>query len=152
MTKRQWMALISLAGLFLGAYLTLYKFGVIGQLACNVGSCEKVQTSRWSVFLGLPVATWGVGFYVLMLTLSIAGLQPRFEDSRRLSLVMMLLAGWGVLFTAWLNYLEAFVIHAWCEWCLGSAAMVLLLFILAWLDWRATPDDSAFENELASQS
>jgi len=55
MTKRQWMALISLAGLFLGAYLTLYKFGVIGELACNVGSCEKVQTSRWSVFLGLPV-------------------------------------------------------------------------------------------------
>ena len=59
---RKWMALISLLGLFLGAYLTLYKFGVIGTLACNVGSCETVQTSRWSTFLGLPVATWGVGF------------------------------------------------------------------------------------------
>ena len=55
------MALISLLGLFLGAYLTLYKFGVIGTLACGVSSCEKVQTSRWSVFLGLPVATWGLG-------------------------------------------------------------------------------------------
>lgn len=132
------MALISLAGLFLGAYLTLYKFGVIGQLTCNVGSCEKVQTSRWSMFLGLPVATWGVGFYVLMLVLSIAGLQDRFADSRRLSLAMLLLSGWSVLFTAWLNYLEAFVIHAWCEWCLGSAAMVLLLFVFAWLDWRET--------------
>jgi uncharacterized membrane protein len=139
MTKRQLMALVSLAGLFLGAYLTLYKFGVIGSLACNVGSCEKVQTSRWSVFLGLPVATWGVGFYVLMLALSIAGMQPRFEDSRRLSLAMVLLAGWGVLFTAWLNYLEAFVIHAWCEWCLGSAAMVVLLFLIAFLDWREAP-------------
>ena len=136
MTNRKWMALISLAGFFLGAYLTLYKFGFIGQLACNVGSCEKVQTSRWSVFLGLPVATWGVGFYALMLVLSIAGLQDRFADSRRLSLAMLLLSGWGVLFTAWLNYLEAFVIHAWCEWCLGSAAMVLLLFFFSWLDWR----------------
>jgi uncharacterized membrane protein len=48
----------------------------------------------------------------------------------------MLLAGWGVVFTAWLNYLEAFVIHAWCEWCLGSAAMVVLLFGLAVMDWR----------------
>jgi uncharacterized membrane protein len=131
-----WMALISLVGLFLGAYLTLYKFGVIGTLACNVGSCEQVQTSRWSVFLGLPVATWGVGFYLLMLVLSIAGLQSRFLDSRRLSLFMVLLAGWGVVFTAWLNYLEAFVIHAWCEWCLGSAGMVLLLFVLAVMDWR----------------
>jgi uncharacterized membrane protein len=51
---------------------------------------------------------------------------------------MFLLAAWGVLFTAWLNYLEAFVLNAWCEWCLGSAAMVLLLFILALLDWRET--------------
>lgn len=138
MTKRMWMALISLFGLFLGAYLTLYKFGVVGTLACNVGSCEQVQTSRWSVFLGLPVATWGLGFYLLMLALSVAGLQPRFLDSRRLSLTTLLLAGWGVLFTAWLNYLEAFVIHAWCEWCLGSAAMVLLLFGLAVMDWRET--------------
>jgi uncharacterized membrane protein len=138
MTKRMWMALISLAGLFLGVYLTMYKFGVIGSLACNVGSCEQVQTSRWSVFLGLPVATWGVGFYVLMLGLSIAGMQPRFLDSRRLSLGILVLAGWGVLFTAWLNYLEGFVIHAWCEWCLGSAAMVLLLFALAIMDWRET--------------
>jgi uncharacterized membrane protein len=138
MTKRMWMALISLAGLFLGVYLTMYKFGIIGSLACNVGSCEQVQTSRWSVFLGLPVATWGVGFYVLMLALAIAGLQPRFMDSRRLSLVMLLLTGWGVAFTAWLNYLEAFVIHAWCEWCLGSAGMVLVLFVLALMDWRET--------------
>ena len=132
------MALISLAGLFLGVYLTMYKFGIIGSLACNVGSCEQVQTSRWSVFLGVPVATWGVGFYVLMLVLAIAGLQPRFMDSWRLSLAMLLLAGWGVVFTAWLNYLEAFVIHAWCEWCLGSAGMVLVLFVLALMDWRET--------------
>jgi len=147
MTKRMWMALISLAGLFLGAYLTLYKFGFIGTLACNVGSCEQVQTSRWSVFLGVPVATWGVGFYVLMLGLSIAGLQPRFAESRRLSLAILLLAGWGVLFTAWLNYLEGFVIHAWCEWCLGSATMVLLLFVLAVMDWRETRDVELLTSE-----
>jgi uncharacterized membrane protein len=138
MTKRMCMALISLLGIFLGAYLTLYKFGVIGSLVCNVGSCERVQTSRWSVFLGLPVATWGIGFYLLMLALSIASLQERFAESRALSLTTLVLAGWGVLFTAWLNYLEAFVIHAWCEWCIGSATMVLVLFALAVLDWRET--------------
>lgn len=138
MTRRMWMALISLLGLFLGAYLTLYKFGKIGTLACGVSSCEQVQTSRWSVFLGLPVATWGLGFYALMLALSLLGMQERYAESRGLSLGMLLLAGWGALFTAWLNYLEAFVIHAWCEWCLFSAAMVLILFILALVDWRET--------------
>jgi uncharacterized membrane protein len=142
MTKRMWMALVSLLGLFLGAYLTLYKFGVIGELACNVGSCERVQTSRWSMFLGLPVATWGVGFYLLMLALSLASLQERFAESHGLSLAMMVLAGWGVLFTAWLNYLEAFVIHAWCEWCIGSATIVVILFALSVLDWRETRDSA----------
>ena len=145
MTKRMWMALLSLAGLFLGAYLTLYKFGYIGTLACGVSSCEQVQTSRWSVFLGLPVATWGVGFYALMLALSIAGLQESYAESRGLSLAMLILAGWGVLFTAWLNYLEAYVIHAWCEWCLFSAGMVLVLFILAVLDYRETRALEAIE-------
>lgn len=138
MTKRMWMALISLLGLFLGAYLTLYKFGYIGTLACGVSSCEQVQTSRWSVFLGLPVATWGLGFYAVMLVLSILGMQDRYADSRGLSLATLLFAGWGALFTGWLNYLEAFVIHAWCEWCLFSAGMVLVLFILAVLDYRET--------------
>jgi uncharacterized membrane protein len=131
-----WMALVSLLGLFIGAYLTLYKFGFIGTLACNVSSCEQVQTSRWSVFLGLPVATWGLGFYAVMLVLSVAGLQPRYAESRGLALGAFVLAAWGVVFTAWLNYLEAFVIHAWCEWCIGSAAMVVVLFLLALLDWR----------------
>jgi uncharacterized membrane protein len=131
-----WMALISLLGLLLGVYLTLYKYGIIGTLACSVSSCEQVQTSRWSMFLGVPVATWGAGFYVMMLALSIAGLQPRFEQSRPLSLLMLAATGWGVLFTGWLNYLEAFVIRAWCEWCIGSALMVLVLFVLAVLDWR----------------
>jgi uncharacterized membrane protein len=145
MTRRMCMALISLLGIFLGAYLTLYKFGIIGSLVCNVGSCERVQTSRWSVFLGLPVATWGVGFYLLMLALSIVSLQERFADSRTLSLTIMVLAGWGVLFTAWLNYLEAFVIHAWCEWCIGSATMILILFALSVLDWRETRDTAVPE-------
>jgi uncharacterized membrane protein len=65
---------------------------------------------------------------------------------------MLLLAGWGALFTAWLNYLEAFVINAWCEWCLGSAAMVLLLLVLAWLNWRETKDGAFAADEIADEA
>jgi uncharacterized membrane protein len=136
MSKRMWIALVCVFGLLLGVYLTLYKFGYIGTLVCGVSSCETVQTSKWSVFLGVPVATWGAGFYLTMLMLAIIGTQPRYADSRGLSLAMVVMSGWGVLFTAWLNYLEGFVIHAWCEWCLGSAAMVLVVFVLAALDYR----------------
>ena len=128
------MALISLLGLFLGAYLTLWKFGYAGALVCNVSSCEQVQTSRWSIFLGLPVATWGLGFYIVMLVLSFVGLREDLEESRPLSLALLVLSGVGLAFTAWLNYLEAFVIHAWCEWCIASAVMVVALFGLAVVD------------------
>jgi len=128
------MAVISLLGLFLGAYLTLWKFGYAGALVCNVSSCEQVQTSRWSIFLGLPVATWGLGFYIVMLVLSFVGLREDLEESRPLSLALLVLSGVGLAFTAWLNYLEAFVIHAWCEWCIASAVMVVALFGLAVVD------------------
>ena len=131
------IAVVALLGLFLGTYLTLYKFGYIGRLACGVGSCERVQTSKWSMFLGVPVATWGLGYYVAVFAVAIAGIQPRFAESRGVTLTLVLLTGWGVLFTGWLTSLEAWVIHAWCEWCLGSAALVVLLFLLALWDWLA---------------
>ena len=134
------MALVSLLGLFLGAYLTMYKLGIIGALMCNVSSCEQVQSSRYSVFLGLPVATWGLGFYVAMFGLSIVGMQERFESSRQLSMAILGMASIGLLFTAYLNYVEAFVINMWCEWCIVSALMVVVLFVLAVIDWRQNRD------------
>ena len=132
------MALVSLIGLFIGIYLTMYKLGFIGTLACGVSSCEKVQSSRWSYFLGVPVATWGGAFYGLMLALTLASLTERFGASLRLSQTILAVTGIGVLFTAYLNYLEAFVLHAWCMWCIISACLVIVLFLLAWLDWRET--------------
>ena len=129
------MALISMVGIFVSLYLTLYKLGRIGSLACGTGGCETVQTSKWGDFLGLPVAAWGAGFYMLVLALSLAGLRERYAESRGLVLALTLVTAWGVLFTAWLTYLELFVIEAVCRWCVGSALLVLLLFGLALWDW-----------------
>ena len=130
------MAIIALVGLMIAIYLTLYKYGVIGSLTCSVGSCEKVQTSRWSTLFGLPVATWGIGFYASVLVLAFAGIQERFAESRGLALGMLLLTGWGVVFSSWLTYLEWRVINAWCQWCVVSASLVAVLFVLALFDWR----------------
>jgi uncharacterized membrane protein len=130
------MALIALIGVFVSLYLTLYKLGYIGTLVCGTGGCETVQLSRWGNFLGLPVAVWGAGYYLLVLLLSLVGTHERFESSRGLSIGMLLVTSWGVLFTAWLTYLELFRIHAICRWCVGSAVMVLALFVLAVWDWR----------------
>jgi uncharacterized membrane protein len=136
MTKRMLAALIALVGLFVALYLTLYKVGVIGELACGIGSCEAVQTSRWSKFLGLPVAAWGLAFYASVLTLALAGLTERYEDSRPFALGMLALTVWGTLFSLWLTYLELFVIHAICQWCVISALLAVGLTVVSYLDWR----------------
>ena len=138
MTKRMWMATISLLGLFVAIYLALYKLGYIGTITCSVGSCETVQTSKWATFLGMPVAVWGVGYYAMTLAVSLAGMQERFLDSRGLAMAMLVLTGWGAVFSAWLTYLELWVIHAICQWCVVSAVLATILFVFAWMDWRET--------------
>ena len=136
MTRRMLFALLALVGVFVSLYLTLYKAGLIGSLACAVGSCEKVQSSRWALFLGLPVAAWGLGFYLVALGLAIAGLQDRFAESRGITIALAVLTGWGVVFSGWLTWLELFVIEAICQWCVVSAVIVLVMFVLALLDLR----------------
>lgn len=127
MTKRMILALLALAGLLLSSYLTLFKLGYIGHLACGTGSCELVQTSRWSVLFGVPVAAWGAGFYLVLLAISVAGTQPKLADDSRVSWILLGLTGWGVLFSAYLTAVELFVIHAICEYCVTSAGIVAIM-------------------------
>lgn len=130
MTRRNVIAILSLAGVFLATYLSLYKLGYIGSLACGTGDCELVQASRWSKFLGLPVAVWGVGFYCAMFAVSLAGSFGSLTGTRPVSVLLVAMSGCGVLFSAWLTWLEIARIHAICRYCVVSAGLVLLLFVL----------------------
>ena len=139
MSKRQIIALLAVLGILVASYLTLYKVGAIAELVCRTGSCETVQLSRWATFLGLPVAAWGIVFYVVLLALALTGLQSRFIDSRAVSMALVVWTGWGVLFSAWLTYLELFVIDAICQWCVVSAVLVVIAFVFSALDLRTRP-------------
>lgn len=129
---------LALAGTFVATYLALYKLGYLGQMVCGLGSCSTVQLSTWAVFLGVPVAVWGVGWYLVTLALAVAGTTDRWAGSTGLSLALVALSGWGFAFSAWLTYLEARVINAWCQWCVVSAIIVTLIFVLSVMDWRDT--------------
>ncbi len=136
MTKRMIVATLSLAGIFVALYLLLYKLGIIGNLTCSIGSCETVNLSKWATFVGAPVAAWGVGFYVMLFVLSLVSLQDRYADSLGMSKALALVSASGVAFSAWLTYLELFVIHAICQWCVVSAIIVSLIFVFSLLDLR----------------
>jgi uncharacterized membrane protein len=130
------VAALALAGIFISLYLTLYKIGIIGELSCSIGSCETVNLSKWSRFLGLPVAAWGLFFYIDVFAIALIGTMPRFENEPLISLVLAAEAAVGVLFSAWLTYLELAVIHAICIWCVTSAVVVTLIFLTSALDLR----------------
>lgn len=130
------VAALALAGIFISLYLTLYKIGVIGELSCSIGSCETVNTSKWSRFMGLPVAAWGLLFYLDVFVVALVGTMRRFEFEPAISLVLVGEAAVGVLFSAWLTYLELGVIHAICIWCVTSACLVTLILLTTIADLR----------------
>jgi len=139
MKWRMAAALLSLLGIFVAAYLYLYKLGKIGTLACGTGGCETVQLSRWSRFLGVDVALIGLIGYAGLLVLTVLSLQPRFTADRRIVQLIALASGVGVLFAAYLTALELFVIHAICRWCVASAVIITAIFACALLGLRRPP-------------
>ncbi|MEO8880359.1 MAG: vitamin K epoxide reductase family protein [Gemmatimonadaceae bacterium] len=137
MTRRQLLVLLAVVGVGIALYLTLYKVGVIGVLSCSIGSCETVNTSKWSVLFGIPIAAWGLVAYVALLALAMAGSSEAREASVPIAKMIVGLATWSVLFSAWLTYLELFVIHAICIWCVTSAVLWVVILAVALTDLRA---------------
>src|SRR5262245_31708367 len=104
------IALLSLLGLFIAMYMYLYKIGKIGSLVCGTGGCETVQLSPQARFLGLEVSLIGLIGYAVMLAVAILGLQPKAAGAAWPARALAFLSGGAVLFTAYLTYLELFVI------------------------------------------
>lgn len=142
MNRRLAIALLALAGLFVSVYLYLFKIGKLGTIACGTGGCETVQLSPQSVFLGFDVALIGVVGYAGLLLLGLLLLSPRHAGPGWPLTLLVVMAGGAVLFTAYLKYLEFFVIHAVCRWCVGSAVIISLLFILSVIEWRRARAES----------
>ena len=138
MRHRQTIALLALVGLFVALYLWLHALGFGGAIKCGAsGGCEVVQTSQWAVFLGLPVAFYGVAGYFALLAVAILGLRPAALPDRKWSVLLAGLASAGFLFTVYLTYIELFVIHAICRWCVGSAVIITLIWIVSLLSLRS---------------
>ena len=81
---------------------------------------------------------------MLAALVALAGLGASLADSERPSQLLVAMTAFGVLFSLWLTWLELFVIHAICTWCVVSAILVAILFVIALLDLR---DVNAMEDE-----
>ena len=119
---------VVLAGIGVAAYLTYVHYAGL-QPFCAGGShgCERVQSSSYARVVGVPVALLGLLGYA---AIAAALLAP--GERARLAAAALAVSGFG--FSAYLTYLELFVIDAICQWCVASAVLLTLLAVLT--VWR----------------
>ena len=116
-------AVISLAGLADATYLTVTHL-TGDDLACgSPGGCSAVLSSVYASVAGIPTAAFGaLAYFVAFSSATLAA----FGYARARTLLMLVvMAMFGA--TLWLLYLQAFVLHAFCRFCLLSAALTFLL-------------------------
>jgi uncharacterized membrane protein len=120
-TLRAVAAVLAVAGIGVATYITIADAGG-GAPTCLAGGhgCETVANSRYSHLVGINVAAIGIGGYVVLL---LAAAAP--GDTGRVAGLLCALIGFG--FSAYLTYLELFVIDAICQWCVASACLMTLL-------------------------
>lgn len=119
------LAAVALAGAAVAGYLTYVHYRPESLICTGGGGCETVQESGYAELVGIPVALVGLGAYLVVL-----GLLAWDTQLARTLVAAVGLAGLG--FAAYLVALQAFVIEAWCVWCLvNDLAIVPLLAVLA---------------------
>jgi uncharacterized membrane protein len=134
--RRVLLGALAIVGLLISAYLTwVHYMGVAPVCVGGKGGCETVQTSSYATIFGVPVAVLGlVGYAGLLFSALLRG-----EAGVYLAFLVALV---GTLFSAYLTYLELFVIHALCQWCLASAAIMVAALLSASLGvWRLTKEN-----------
>ena len=116
--------LVALIGFADATYLTIEHFqNVIPP--CTVGGCETVLTSSYSVIFGIPQAVLGALYYLAILVGLFAYLESKNRNILKWTMFIPVI---GLLYEAWLVYLQFFVVHSICEYCMLSALVTLGLF------------------------
>jgi uncharacterized membrane protein len=124
LTLRRVAAAVAIVGIGVATYITIADAGG-GAPACLAGGrgCQTVAQSSYSHLLGINVAALGIVGYVLILA---AALAP--GDPGRFAGLLTSVVGFG--FSAYLTYLELFVIDAICQWCVASAGLMSVLLVV----------------------
>lgn len=133
MKKLSLLSLIAaLIGLADSIYLSWIKLSH-NEVLCvggGLGDCYTVNTSPYAEVYGMPIALLGLGAYLVIVLVFLFEKRNNFlqENGNMIVFGVSLI---GVIYSAYLSYLEEFVIHAWCPYCVLSAIMITIVFIVS---------------------
>jgi uncharacterized membrane protein len=125
-------ATFALAGSLIALYLLLHDLG-LSSMICPIAGCDKVQASEYSKWFGIPVAAFGLVAFIKLLGLSVIGLFNARVLNLPIRSLLVGISGLGLVAYIPLTYLELFVIHAVCFWCVTSSLMMLGVLLAALL-------------------
>jgi uncharacterized membrane protein len=122
------VALLAVLGIGVAIYLTFIETTSRQAICGPIGDCNSVQKSAYSHLFGfLPVGVLGLIGYAAIL---IAWLAQNYAPERIhnfAATAIWAMSWFGILFSIYLTFLEAFVIGATCVWCISSALLITLL-------------------------
>ncbi len=120
------LSVLALLGIIDSVYLTIKYYE--GSISCSIISgCQEVLVSRYSAIYGIPISIMGIVFYLGLLIM--VGFYLFHKKSWILK-ILNLLASLGFIFSLYLTYLENFVIRSLCQYCLLSALISTIIFII----------------------
>lgn len=127
-------AVFALIGLADAAYLSMMHFYQAGVGCSLITGCDVVLGSQYATLAGVPLAYLGVLYYLSLLITTGVYIQTEKPIFLKGLLVINLS---GFAFSLWLVYLQAFVIEAFCQFCLISALITtVLLGIVSFLLYK----------------
>lgn len=129
------MFALAVAGLVV-AGLLWYWHVQNANIPCTNAGCDQVAQHPTSRLFGIPIAAYGTLFYLSFALLCAIRPSVPAEQQRLMSHLLLLWGTTGFLVSVYLTYLELFVIHAICQWCVASAIIATALFVLSVLAWR----------------
>ena len=127
--------LLSLAGVADSVYLTVHHYTAEPVPCSLIEGCEQVLTSPYATIGGVPLAILGAIAYFVAFSLALLTIYRNPFTWRLFGIQVVIMA----VFTAWLIYVQAALIGAFCQFCLLSAATtftLLLIFIFSLFNFR----------------
>ena len=122
---------LALLGLFDSLYLLWTYTSPSRPMVCFGGGCDAVRASAYSHIHGVPMPVFGVAGYVLVALLIVAEALAPGALAIEIRYALAGATGFGFLFSVYLEYLQGFVIHAFCAWCVTSGVVMTALCGLA---------------------
>ncbi len=123
--------ILALLGLFDSLYLLWVYTSPSRPMVCFGTGCDAVRASAYAHMGGVPMPVFGVAGYVVIAILIMA--ESLVPPARAVDVRYALAGatGFGFLFSLYLEYLQGFVIHAFCAWCVTSGLVMTALCALA---------------------